>query len=275
MEVKMGIEILGICLVLIIYLCWRVFFRPFNLFRDFGDLGFESVSKTGNDIYKRNAINEMRKRRKNGKLPPSYPNGWFAILESESLKAGETKEIYALGQNLVAWRGRRSGVTYVADAYCPHLGAHLGVGGEVKGDCIQCPFHGWEFDGEKEGKLTRIPYAEKVPGFAQIKLWPVTETNGFIFVWFHSEGSGPSWNLDPIPEIVEGKWSYRGRSEMRVACHIQISRDIRIWNRKCFLDKPILIREEQTIKLFRRWFSQFYYENSNSDNGRTNYFKKG
>ena len=29
------------------------------------------------------------------------------------------------------------------------MGANLGIGGVVKNEhCIQCPFHGWVFDGE-------------------------------------------------------------------------------------------------------------------------------
>jgi phenylpropionate dioxygenase-like ring-hydroxylating dioxygenase large terminal subunit len=68
------------------------------------------------------------------------------------------------GNNLVAWRGT-SGTSYIADAYCPHIGAHLGVGGEVHGECIQCPFHSWKFDGEQDGKLTCIPYADKCKQF--------------------------------------------------------------------------------------------------------------
>ena len=34
------------------------------------------------------------------------------------------------------------------DAFCPHLGAHLGHGGTVDGCEIVCPFHGWQFDAE-------------------------------------------------------------------------------------------------------------------------------
>ena len=34
-------------------------------------------------------------------------------------------------------------------AYCKHMGAHLGIGGKVVNkSCIQCPFHGWIYDGE-------------------------------------------------------------------------------------------------------------------------------
>ena len=46
------------------------------------------------------------------------------------------------------------------DAYCPHLGANIGIGGRVIGDCLECPFHGWQFRGS-DGKVTKIPYADK------------------------------------------------------------------------------------------------------------------
>ena len=52
------------------------------------------------------------------------------------------------------------GKAYVLDAYCPHLGANLAVGGQVVGNCIECPFHGWRFNGN-DGKCVKIPYAEK------------------------------------------------------------------------------------------------------------------
>ena len=31
------------------------------------------------------------------------------------------------------------------EAHCKHLGAHIGHGGTVVGDCVQCPFHGWRW----------------------------------------------------------------------------------------------------------------------------------
>ena len=48
----------------------------------------------------------------------------------------------------------------VLDAFCPHMGAHLGFGGEVVGNSIKCPFHGWSFD--REGKCQRIPYTSRL-----------------------------------------------------------------------------------------------------------------
>ena len=87
-------------------------------------------------------------------FPPPYPNGWLPIIESQELKKGQIIPIHSLGHDLVIYRGI-SGVVYVLDAYCPHLGANLGVGGTVVGDEIKCPFHGWKFN--SEGECTYVP----------------------------------------------------------------------------------------------------------------------
>ena len=69
------------------------------------------------------------------------------------------KPIIAFGYELVVFRGV-SGAVYVLDAFCPHLGANLGIGGEVINDCgqecIKCPFHGWTFKG-RDGMLHKVP----------------------------------------------------------------------------------------------------------------------
>lgn len=67
-----------------------------------------------------------------------------------------------IGQKLAVFRDSK-GKVYVLDAYCPHLGANLGVGARVVGDCIECPFHGWKYRGQ-DGKCTEIPYSEENEG---------------------------------------------------------------------------------------------------------------
>ncbi len=113
--------------------------------------------------------------RKSGKIPPAYPTGWYRIEESSVLKNGEVKYIEFFGEHLVLYRGD-DGTSAILDAYCPHLGANLAVDGKVVGNCIQCPFHGWQF--QQDGKCTFIPYTDKVPEIAKTKAWPVHETNG-------------------------------------------------------------------------------------------------
>ena len=62
------------------------------------------------------------------------------------------------GLHLAVFRDE-SGQVHAIDAYCPHLGANLAVGGKVTGSCLSCPFHGWRFRGE-DGKCVHIPYSE-------------------------------------------------------------------------------------------------------------------
>ena len=56
------------------------------------------------------------------------PFGWFVVCYSDELAKGEVKPVTYFERELVVWRGE-DGAPRVLDAYCPHLGAHLGYGG--------------------------------------------------------------------------------------------------------------------------------------------------
>nr|XP_012145155.1 PREDICTED: cholesterol desaturase daf-36 [Megachile rotundata] len=159
------------------------------------------------------------KKRKLGKLPPVYPNGWFALLESSQLGKGQVKHVAALGQNFAVFRTDK-GTVRILDAYCPHLGANMAEGGRVKGDCLECPFHGWQFRGS-DGQCDHIPYTDKVPHIARTKTWKSCEANEIIFVWYHAEGVEPSWQPQTLNHILNRTWRYHGRNEFLINCHIQ------------------------------------------------------
>ncbi|CAN7990886.1 unnamed protein product [Ixodes pacificus] len=151
-------------------------------------------------------------------LPPVFPNGWIPVLESKALGIEAVKRLDVLGLELVAFR-TKDGVAHVTDAHCPHLGAHLGVLGRVVGDCIECPFHGWRFNGD--GACVHVPYDAKVPEFAQIKKWETDEVMGLLCVWYHAEGEKPSWKIEDVPEISSGGWKLFKRYEETVTGHIR------------------------------------------------------
>lgn len=46
-------------------------------------------------------------------------------------------------------------------------------------------------------------------------------------------------------------------------------RDIKIWNRKAFLRRPYIGRSEKSIVKFRRWFNQFYSNDSKQNIDQT------
>ena len=106
------------------------------------------------------------------------------------------------------------------DAYCPHLGAHLGVGGKVEGDNIRCPFHNWCWSGES-GACVDIPYAKRIPAAAKIGKPVVREQNGFIIVWHHAEGKAPEWTPELIPETASPDNYVHGRRQWELTAHPQ------------------------------------------------------
>ena len=101
------------------------------------------------------------------RFPFPVPNGWFIVAEARDLVPGEHCTFKVFGTDVVLFRGA-DGAPYMVDAYCAHLGAHIGVGGRVEDGCIRCPFHGWRYDGAS-GKCNEIPYGdmERVPSQAR------------------------------------------------------------------------------------------------------------
>ncbi|HWB79643.1 MAG TPA: Rieske 2Fe-2S domain-containing protein [Nannocystaceae bacterium] len=126
---------------------------------------------------------------------PSYPRGWFAIADAHELPVGAVLPIRALGRDYVAFRGE-DGVARVLAAHCPHLGAHLGHGGSVRGNKLRCPYHGWCFDGR--GTCVEIPFARKIPDGARVPPHETRERAGMVFVWHDPVGGPPDFDL---PEI--------------------------------------------------------------------------
>lgn len=98
--------------------------------------------------------------------PRQYAVGWYHLCDSDEIPKGQLKHFFLLGREMVAFRGDdEQRQVSVIEAYCVHMGANLGVGGRVVPgtNCIQCPFHLWEFDG-KDGRCTKIPYIDgKIP----------------------------------------------------------------------------------------------------------------
>ena len=164
------------------------------------------------------------------RCPMPIPFGWFAVSYSDELAVGTSRALHYFGRELVIFR-TESGRACVLDAYCPHLGAHLGHGiheetgggGRVEGESIVCPFHGWKFNGN--GDCTDIPYARNIPLKAQEDkcqlAYPVTEANQVIWVWYHPQNADPLWQVLDHPEAGHDDWAPLQRFEWEIATHPQ------------------------------------------------------
>jgi nitrite reductase/ring-hydroxylating ferredoxin subunit len=132
-------------------------------------------------------------------FPFPLPYGWFSLGRLDELPTDAVAPIRAFGRDLVLWRTQAG--FHVADAYCPHLGAHLGYGGRVDDGCLVCPFHEWSFDAM--GINVDIPYAERTNRKARLRTYEAVTRNGHLLAWYHPDPAvGPSWS---IPEALPAK----------------------------------------------------------------------
>ena len=163
----------------------------------------------------------VRVRTVTDRFPFPIPNGWFAVARSAELAPGAVLAAHYFGRDLALFR-TEGGEARVVDAYCAHLGAHLAVGGTVKGDCLACPFHGWTYDGAT-GACVDIPYAEteRIPAKAVVRAYPVVERNGLVFAWHHAKDGPPFYEVPEVPEFDDAAWLPPYLIEFRISTSCQ------------------------------------------------------
>ncbi len=122
------------------------------------------------------------------------PDQWYAILESNEIKKGKIIGVTRMGKKMIAWRNSQGQLSVMIDK-CPHRGVALSVG-KVIGDCIQCPFHGFEYDTSGTCKLVpAIGSNAEPPKALHVRSYLVREEHGFVYIWWGE----PQGELPPVP----------------------------------------------------------------------------
>ncbi len=141
--------------------------------------------------------------------PPVHPKGWYQVARVADLDRGEVVPVRLLGEEVALFR-TASGAIHALDGYCPHMGTHLASGGTVEGECLQCPFHGWTFDGQ--GAVRDVPYQDLTPRICA-RTWPVCVAYGLVFLWHGpvDDDGRPPYTPDFWPELDTDRFVLRGR----------------------------------------------------------------
>jgi 3-ketosteroid 9alpha-monooxygenase subunit A len=92
------------------------------------------------------------------------------------------------------------GSVRVLDAHCAHLGANMARGGRIVDGTLECPFHGWRWNGS--GQNTCIPYSEGVNRAQRVPVWTTAEVDGLLYVW-HGDSPTPEWSVPSINTVIE------------------------------------------------------------------------
>jgi len=74
----------------------RLLLSPLDRVRLLGEVGYVEVD--GRQPLK-DVVELVRRRRCVGDVPPVYPNGWFALVESRCLGVGEVKNVFCVGEH--------------------------------------------------------------------------------------------------------------------------------------------------------------------------------
>lgn len=133
-----------------------------------------------------------------------YINFWYPMATTEEI-GGEPLQVRCLDQDFVVFRTENGEAKCLSNT-CTHRGGSL-AGGKMQGDCIQCPYHGWEFDGD--GMCRSIPSLgpdAKIPGRTRIDAYPVQEKYGIVFAFLGDLPEAERPPIIPVPEEGQEGW---------------------------------------------------------------------
>ena len=105
---------------------------------------------------------------------------WYVVCQSKTLR-DKPLSVTLLGTPLVVFRNKNGEVGALLDR-CPHRNTPLSLGA-VKGDTLQCGYHGWEFDTRGECQAVPGLTGEPKQKGRNVQSYPVREQDGFVWVY--------------------------------------------------------------------------------------------
>jgi phenylpropionate dioxygenase-like ring-hydroxylating dioxygenase large terminal subunit len=124
------------------------------------------------------------------------PNMWTPVLPIAEIET-QPVAIELAGERIVLFRNSSDEIGALVDR-CPHRGAALSLGRVSADGCIECPYHGWQFD--TDGACTHVPLNNP----ADVRLSKLSAASlptriiaGLVWV-FTGEGEAPE------PQLPDG-----------------------------------------------------------------------
>ncbi|MCL1123430.1 aromatic ring-hydroxylating oxygenase subunit alpha [Shewanella surugensis] len=126
----------------------------------------------------------------------TYPSQdhWFPVTQVRKLKKNKPLAVAYYGQSVVLFRDGNK--IHALKDQCPHRGVPLSTGC-LKQGALECPYHGWTFNGQ--GQLTSIPGDPhfRAPKHAFIDTYAVCEAHGLIWLSLNQVKHNPPF----IPQV--------------------------------------------------------------------------
>ena len=137
---------------------------------------------------RRNVLLKKRGLQSSLELEEELRNHWFAVQFADRLKPDEMFPFELFGEAWVLFRDPQGRASCVRDE-CAHRACPLSAGSCKNGE-LECPYHGWRFNGS--GECTAMPSTQFCKGI-RVSALAVEEADGLIWVW-------PGWReAGPVP----------------------------------------------------------------------------
>ncbi len=127
-----------------------------------------------------------------------FANSWTVVTLAKRLEK-KPLAMRVAGEPVVFFRDAKGQVQALLDR-CPHRGVKLSLG-EMKGDCLECPFHAWQFDGA--GAVRHVPLnpdAKRERLFATS--FPVREIGGLLWLYTAPKRAGETVPEPEVPDAL-------------------------------------------------------------------------
>ena len=139
---------------------------------------------------------------------PILVHDWHPVAKASDLDNGKVAQARLLGEDLVLWS--EGGKLHAWKDLCIHRGARLSLG-KVAGGCLQCPYHGWLYDGS--GCCVKIPAhpEQKPPARARAVTYACREAYGLIWACLSETPNAlpvfPEWHLPGVRDFTMGPYT--------------------------------------------------------------------
>ena len=150
-------------------------------------------------------------------MHPTWTEQWWPIAYLRDLHRTEPSRFTLLERDLVIWWDGATDRWRVFPDVCPHRLVPLSEGRiNAKGQ-LECPYHGWSFDGE--GSCTSIPQAEESTRSASRRgscaSLPTACGQGLLFVWMGAADKADPQQLPLVPALEENPESWTVQDTFR------------------------------------------------------------
>ena len=150
-------------------------------------------------------------------MHPTWTEQWWPVSYLQDLDPQRPNRFTLLERDLVIWWDRMGDCWRVFPDVCPHRLVPLSEGRINDAGQLECPYHGWSFDGD--GQCRQIPQAlentQPDSRRSRCASLPTATGQGLLFVWMGSRDSADPEQLPLVPALEENPESWTVQDTFR------------------------------------------------------------